>query len=87
MQNNTTQAIYTALTSTDLSTGNEPPSFFQTLEEPAFNSIINAINHHATERGISDVDAAREVLRVFRKIDALWNQHLIQSSVTDEQKH
>ena len=62
----------------------DPPSFFQTIDEPAFGAILNAIQGYSNEKQISEIEAAREILRVFRKIDALWNQHLIQSSI---QKH
>lgn len=54
---------------------------YRLIEQSAFGAILNSIQTHATEKGISEVEAAREVIQTFRKIDSIWTQFLLSEGV------
>jgi len=54
---------------------------YRLMERPAFVSILKAIQNLATEQGSSETDAARDVIRTFRRIDRIWSEYLIQEGV------
>jgi LPS sulfotransferase NodH len=51
------------------------------METPAFGSILQSIQLLAGEQGISEIEAAREVIRTFRKMDQLWTEYLVAEGV------
>ena len=51
------------------------------MESPAFGSILRSVQLLAQERGISEMDAAREIVRTFRKMDRLWTDYLVSEGV------
>lgn len=54
---------------------------YRLMEQPAFGAILGSIQSFASEKGISEVEAAREVIQTFRKIDVIWTQFLLSEGV------
>lgn len=54
---------------------------YQLIEQSAFGAILSAIQTYASEKGVSEVEAAREVIKTFRKIDSIWTQFLLSEGV------
>lgn len=77
-----TQIFNTALVSTRADENADATSeLYRLMEQSAFTAILASIQSLATEKGISEVDAAREVIRTFRRIDKIWTEYLIQEGV------
>lgn len=51
------------------------------MDSSAFGSILQSIQLLAGERSISEIEAAREVIRTFRKMDLLWTEYLVSEGV------
>ncbi len=51
------------------------------METPAFGAILQSVQLLAGEQGISEVEAARELIVTFRKMDRLWTDYLIAEGV------
>jgi hypothetical protein len=51
------------------------------IETPAFRAILSAVRSHAKNQGISDRQAAEQVIQAFRRVDQLWTDYLIQEGV------
>lgn len=47
------------------------------MEQPAFGAILNATQLLAGEQGVSEIEAARELISTFRKLDRLWGEFLV----------
>jgi hypothetical protein len=74
-----TQVFNTALISTRVENARASSSELYTLiQEPAFNALLSSIQLLATTKGVSELDAAKEMIQVFRKIDQVWSDLLIQ---------
>ncbi len=54
---------------------------YRLMELPAFGCVLKAIQSLAAEQGSSEIDAAREVIRTFRRVDRIWSEYLIQEGV------
>lgn len=77
-----TQIFNTALVSTRSEENTDSTSeLYRLMEGPAFAAVLGAIRSLAHERGISETDAARDVIRTFRAIDRIWTDYLIQEGV------
>lgn len=76
------QIFNTALVSSRADSKPNSAGEIQTLmEAPAFASILQSIQLLAGEQGISEIEAAREVIRTFRKMDLLWTEYLVAEGV------
>lgn len=51
------------------------------MDTPAFGAILQSIQLLAGEQGHSEMDAAREVIRTFRKMESLWTEYLVAEGV------
>ena len=51
------------------------------METPAFRGILHATQLLAGDQGISEIEAAREIIRTFRKMDQLWTEYLVSEGV------
>lgn len=74
-----TRIFCTAIVTTkieELSAQKLNEELFQTLNEPAFQAVLNAVRRFAQETGLSERDAAEALIRAFRKMDSLWCQTL-----------
>lgn len=53
----------------------------QLMESPGFGAVLQAIQLLAGEQGISEIEAAREIIRTFRRMDRLWTDYLVSEGV------
>ena len=60
---------------------NSATELHQLMETPAFGSILQSIQLLAGEQGVSEMEAARDVIRTFRKMDQLWTEYLVSEGV------
>lgn len=51
------------------------------MNEPAFSAILQSIRLLASEQGSSEIEAAREIIRTFRRMDTLWTEYLVAEGV------
>jgi hypothetical protein len=51
------------------------------MESPSFGAVLQAIQLLAGDQGISEIEAARELIRTFRRMDRLWTDYLISEGV------
>lgn len=77
-----TRILYTALVSTRSNVTRDLASeLYQLSQTPAFRAILSALRQHARLQGISDRQAAEEVVETFRKMDGIWGEYVIQEGV------
>jgi len=51
------------------------------MESPGFSAILQSIQLLAGEQGVSEIEAARELIRTFRRMDRLWTDYLVSEGV------
>lgn len=51
------------------------------MESSAFRAILQAIQLLAGEQGVSEIEAAHEFIRTFRRMDRLWTDYLVSEGV------
>ncbi len=51
------------------------------MESPGFGAVLQSIQLLAGEQGISEIEAARELIRTFRRMDRLWTDYLVAEGV------
>jgi hypothetical protein len=51
------------------------------MESPGFGAILQSIQLLAGEQGISEIEAARDLIRTFRRMDRLWTDYLVSEGV------
>jgi hypothetical protein len=51
------------------------------MESPGFSAILQSIQLLAGEQGVSEIEAARELIRTFRRMDRLWTDYLVAEGV------
>jgi glycyl-tRNA synthetase alpha subunit len=49
----------------------------QVMETPAFECMLQAVHLLSERKKISELEAARELIKTFKKIDRLWTQHVL----------
>ncbi len=81
-KNRLNQIFNTALVSSRADVDPGSASEIQSLmETPAFGAILQSIQLLAGDQGVSEIDAARDVIRTFRKMDLLWTEYLVAEGV------
>lgn len=76
------QIFNTALVSSHAETKPDSASEIHSLmESPGFGAILQSIQLLAGERGVSEIEAARELIRTFRRMDRLWTDYLVSEGV------
>lgn len=53
----------------------------QLMGSPAFHAIMNAVRQVARTEGISERQAAEQIIRTFRKMDQIWSDYVYQEGV------
>jgi hypothetical protein len=51
------------------------------VESPAYRSLLAAVKQFARTQGISEREAAEELIHAFRKLDRLWGNYILQEGV------
>jgi hypothetical protein len=51
------------------------------MESPGFGAVLQSIQLLAGEQGISEIEAARELIQTFRRMDRLWTDYLVSEGV------
>lgn len=51
------------------------------MGSPGFGAILQSIQLLAGEQGVSEIEAARELIRTFRRMDRLWTDYLVSEGV------
>ena len=54
---------------------------YQLVESPAFEAILAAIRNLSHSTGISERQAAEQIVQTFRKVDAVWTEYVFQEGV------
>lgn len=57
------------------------------VQSKAFLAILSAIQKHAQDSGISEEQAAEEIVQTFREIDAIWNDYIFQEGLEKLRGH
>ncbi len=72
------QVFNTALVSSHAETRPETAEEIQGLmKTSAFGAILQSVQLLAGDQGISEVEAAREIIATFRQMDRLWTEYLV----------
>jgi len=50
---------------------------FKIVETGAFRAILGAVRQLARSEGLSDRDAATDIIQTFRKLDGVWTDYLV----------
>ncbi len=56
------------------------------MNSPAFRSILKAAQHLAAKSGVTEKEAAEQIIRTFRKLDTLWSEYLVREGVEKVRK-
>ena len=54
---------------------------YQLVESPAYEAILGAIRALASTSGISERQAAEQIVQTFRKVDQVWAEYVFQEGV------
>jgi hypothetical protein len=54
---------------------------YQLVESPAYEAILGAIRALASASGISERQAAEQIVQTFRKVDQVWAEYVFQEGV------
>src|SRR4051794_30102124 len=54
---------------------------YQLVESPAYEAILGAIRALASSSGISERQAAEQIVQTFRKVDQVWAEYVFQEGV------
>lgn len=54
---------------------------FELMESPPFRAILGAVRQHARLQGLSERQAAEQIIASFRKIDQVWSDYVFQEGV------
>jgi hypothetical protein len=50
-------------------------------ESPSFRTILSAVRQHAQIQGLTEKQAAEQIIDTFRKIDEIWSEYLVQEGI------
>jgi hypothetical protein len=54
---------------------------FELMENPAFRAILGAVRQHARLQGLSERQAAEQIISTFRKMDRVWSDYVFHEGV------
>ncbi len=57
------------------------------VQSKQFHAILGAIREYAAEAGISEEQAAEEVVQTFRDIDRVWDDYIFQEGLDKLKGH
>lgn len=58
-----------------------PTDITALIQSPAIQALIVGISYFADTKSITPLEAARELIRSFRKLDQLWTEQLLQEGI------
>lgn len=77
-----------ALVATQVSGNSNPAAELQQLmESSAFQAIIQAIRQVVRSEGISEKQAAEQLIHTFRRMDEIWSNYVFQEGVERLRNH
>ena len=72
----------TALVATQASQARDfSNEIFELMENPAFRAILGAVRQHARLQGLSERQAAEQIITTFRKMDRVWGEYVFSEGV------
>ncbi len=75
-------ALNTAVISTKATRPGAMGVRYQTLSNnPAFTAIASAVLHLSQKTGVSEQEAAQQVILAFRELDAIWDDYVYQEGL------
>lgn len=54
---------------------------FELMENPAFRAILGAVRQYARLQGLSERQAAEQIIATFRKMDRVWSDYVFHEGV------
>jgi hypothetical protein len=54
---------------------------FELMENPAFRAILGAVRQFARLQGLSERQAAEQIITTFRKMDRVWSDYVFHEGV------
>lgn len=54
---------------------------YQIVETSAFKALLHSIRHHAETQGLTEKQAAEQIILTFRKIDRLWKDYVFHEGI------
>ena len=54
---------------------------YELMENPAFRAILSTVRQHARLQGVSERQAAEQIIQTFRKMDQVWRDYVFQEGV------
>lgn len=77
-----TRIFNTALIATQTETKRDfSAELYQLTQSSSFKTILSAVRNLSRIQGISERQAAEEVIQTFRKMDEIWSQYLVREGV------
>lgn len=72
----------TALIGTQTVAGRDfSAEIFELMESPAFRAILGSIRQYARLQGVTEKQAAEQIISIFRKVDQTWKDYVFQEGV------
>jgi hypothetical protein len=72
----------TAVVSTRTQEGRDcSAELYELVRSPAYQAILAAVKRHSSEVGVTEVQAAEQIIQTFRKLDQIWGSYLYQEGV------
>jgi hypothetical protein len=57
------------------------------VQSKSFQTILKAIREHAQQSGLSEEQAAEEIVQTFRDIDRVWDDYIFQEGLDKLKGH
>ena len=54
---------------------------FELIENPAFRAILGAVRQFSRMQGVTERQAAEQIITTFRKMDRVWTDYVFQEGV------
>lgn len=54
---------------------------YELVRSPAYQAILSAVKQHSAVAGLTEVQAAEQIIQTFRKLDQIWGTYLYQEGV------
>jgi hypothetical protein len=54
---------------------------FELMESPAFRAILGTVRQYARLQGLSEKQAAEQIIMTFKKMDQAWSDYVFQQGV------
>ena len=54
---------------------------FTLVDSPAFKALLHGVKQLARTQGISEREAAEQMIETFRKLDKIWGEYIFQEGV------